>query len=169
VLIGSEAAQLASDQDARSWNRRLSRRRTDYIDPFILRPLVDRLIAAGILPVPKDPYRIEWPDLNTPGNLDKSTIAANRTNALAKYVQGGVDTIIPPFHYLTLILGMTDEEAKAIIDKAGGDQSMLEEISGVRQMDAGGPGGSVGGNGNTVAGTRPGIRPPAARATRAAP
>lgn len=118
VLMGSEAAQLASEQDTRSWNRRLTRRRTEYIDPYILRPLIDRLIAFGVLPEPAE-VQVDWPDLNSPSDKDKADVADKRTGALAKYVQGGCDILVPPFQFLTLFLGMQDDEARAAIDEVG--------------------------------------------------
>jgi len=118
VFVGSEAAQLASEQDTRAWNSRITRRRCEYVNPFILRPFCDRLIAAGVLPIPADGYEIDWPDLNSPSDIDKSSIAEKQSNALAKYVQGGVDVLMPPFHYLTLVLKMSDEEADSIITAA---------------------------------------------------
>jgi len=143
VFVGSEAAQLASEQDTRAWNARVTRRRNEYVNPFILRPFCDRLIAAGVLPEPADGYEVDWPDLNAPSDLDRASIAERQSNALAKYVQGGVDVLMPPFHYLTLVLGMSDEEADSIIEAAG------EELM---QVDTPSPDGDVAvrasGNGN---------------------
>jgi len=117
VLVGSEAAQLASEQDTLAWHKRLNRRRKEYITPYIIRPLLDRLIEFGILPEPKE-LIVNWPDLNTTSDTDKASIAEKRTNALAKYVQSGADQVMPPFHYFTRILGMGDDEAEAIIEEA---------------------------------------------------
>ncbi len=78
VFVGSEAAKLASTQDVQTWNRRLTRRREDYVSPFILRPFVDRLIAFGILPEPadlKEGYLIDWEDLDTPSDAEMATVA----------------------------------------------------------------------------------------------
>lgn len=119
VLVGSEAAQLASEQDTRAWNRRINRRRKEYVDPFILRPFVHRLISAGVLPLPPQGVQIAWTDLNSPSEEDRATVAEKRTNAMAKYVQAGADTLMAPFHFLTLVLGLTDEEAESIIEDAG--------------------------------------------------
>jgi len=117
VLIGSEAAQLASEQDTRAWNKRLHRRRTDYVTPYIIRPLVDRLVEYGVLPEPEE-LIVNWPDLNSPSDLDKAAIAEKQTNAIAKYVQSQSDSLIPPFHFFTRILNMEDDEADAIIEDA---------------------------------------------------
>ncbi len=118
IFIGSEAAQLASSQDARAWNKRISRRRTGYINPFIIQPLIDRLMEFGALPT-VDKYDVQWTDLNTPSDDERATVAEKKTNAITKYVQAGADVLVSPFHFLTLVLGMSDEEADAIIDEVG--------------------------------------------------
>ena len=135
IFIGSEAAQLASSQDARAWNKRINRRRKEYITPFIIRPFIEKLMSVGVLPK-IEKYVIKWADLNTPGDEEKALVAERRTNALGKYVMGGVDALIPPFHYLTIILGMTDEEANGVLQE-GGDRfdEVLEERS-QRAMEA---------------------------------
>jgi len=127
VFVGSEAAQLASEQDTRAWNARITKRRVEYVNPFVLRPFCDRLVAAGVLPMPVDGYEIDWPDLNSPSDLDKAAIAEHRSNALAKYVTGGCDVIVPPFHYLTLVLGMSEEEADSVIEAAEEQLANVDE------------------------------------------
>lgn len=117
VFTGSEQAQLASGQDARAWNRRLDRRREQYLTPFLVRPYIDRLIAFGVLPEPTE-YRVVWPDLAAPTEADKAGIAVQRTEAFSKYVAGGVDSLVPPMEYLTLVAGMSQDEAEAIMEAA---------------------------------------------------
>lgn len=121
IFMGSEAAQLASEQDSGAWNARIKRRREDYLGPLLIRVFIDRLIACGVLPTPlKDgTYVVEWPDLNTPSDKDKAAVTAQRTQALTQYVSTGADALMPPFHFFTLVMGMTDDEANAVIDAAG--------------------------------------------------
>jgi len=149
VFVGSEAAQLASEQDTRAWNARITRRRNEYVNPFILRPFCDRLIAAGVLPAPGESYEIDWPDLNSPSDLDRASIAERQSNALAKYVQGGVDVLMPPFHYLTLVLGMSDEEANSIIEAAGDNLMQVDTPSPDGDVEIGS---RANGNGNRFGG-----------------
>lgn len=118
LLLGVEVGALASEQDVRSWNKRMQRRRDEYLTPYLIKPMVNRLIGAGVLPKPKQ-IRVAWQDLNTPAEKDVAIIAERRTNALLKYVQGAVDRLVPPYHYLTEVIGLSDEQAKAIIKKAG--------------------------------------------------
>lgn len=119
MLLGSEAAQLASGQDKDSINKRVKRRQDKYLTPMVVRPFFDRCIALGVLPEPASgEYDASWPDLNTPSEDDKATVAGKQTDSLAKYVAGGVDVLIPPFEYLTIVLKFMDEEAHAIIGAA---------------------------------------------------
>jgi len=117
IFLGTEEAKLASAQDIQTWNKRLSQRQENYVSPCIIRPFINRLIAFGVLPEVKE-YTVDWPDLNAPTDEDKANVAKISTEALAKYVGGGVDTLIPPMEYLTMVLGFTQEEAEAIEEAA---------------------------------------------------
>ena len=76
------------------------------------------LMDYGVLAPTAEPrgWTVEWPNLMELTALEKAEVAAKRTEAFAKYVGGGVDVLIPPLEYLTTICGMTDEEARAIVD-----------------------------------------------------
>jgi len=117
IFTGSEQAHLASTTDETTWNRRIGRRRTNYLTPYVIRPIIDRLIAFGVLPVVES-YKVDWEDLNTPSDDDRAAIVEKLTNALAKYVAGGVDQIIPPREFLVNILEMDPEEVDEILDAA---------------------------------------------------
>ena len=112
IFMGSEQAKLASTQDKETWNDRVSNRQNHYVTPMLLEPAIDRLIACGVLP--EVVYTINWPDLNSPTDEDKAQVGTTRTEALAKYVAGGVDSLIAPAEFLTIILGMGEEEVKII-------------------------------------------------------
>jgi len=127
IFVGSEVGQLASQQDSMAWNRRINRRRIDYVTPFIINPFVDRLIAIGVLPeVGEGGYHVEWKDLNTPGDKDQAEVADKRANAISKYISSGADALIPPHFFLTRVLGMSEDEAFSILEKA--DLDMLASI-----------------------------------------
>lgn len=118
ILMGAEVGQLASEQDVKNWNRRLTRRREDYITPFIIAPMVERLISVGVLPTPSE-YFISWPDLDSPSDSDIATVAERRTNALSKYATSGADVLVSPYHFLTKILGLEEDAAVSIIKDSG--------------------------------------------------
>ena len=52
ILVGSERGELASAQDETAWIRKVDERRTNYLEPMIVRPFYDRLIDAGVLSEP---------------------------------------------------------------------------------------------------------------------
>lgn len=122
VLFGSEQAQLASGQDSRTWNKRVARRQARYVTPQVIRPFIDRLIAAGVLPEPEQ-YQIDWPDLNAPTDQDKAQVALAQTQAIMAYVTSGASALIPPADFLTRILSFTTEQANEILDGAEEEQT----------------------------------------------
>lgn len=113
VLMGSEEAKLASSQDKDAWNKRLTKRQESYLTPMLVRPFVDRLIAYGVLPEPKE-YFVDWPDLGAPTDKEKAEVAKSKTEAFAKYVGGNVDGLIAPKEFLMMIMDMSEDEADAI-------------------------------------------------------
>ena len=69
-----------------------------------------------------------WPDISSQTAAEKAGVAATRTQALASYVAGGVEALVPPHPYLTLVLGMTDDEAQAVLDEATAVDAPEEEL-----------------------------------------
>jgi len=125
IFLGTEEAKLASAQDITTWNKRLSQRQENYVSPYIIRPFIDRMMAFGVLPEIEE-YTVDWPDLNAPTDEDKANVAKALTEAMAKYVTAGVDTLMPPMEYLTKVLGFTQEEAEAI-EKAALEHTAEQE------------------------------------------
>jgi hypothetical protein len=119
IFMGSEEAKLAADADSKAWKQRMKRRQTKYITPRIIRPFLDRMIAVRVVPEPAS-YEVQFPDLLASSAMEKADLALKWTEALSKYVQAQVHSIIPPMEYLTTILGMDDKEATAIMDAAMG-------------------------------------------------
>lgn len=116
ILLGSESGHLASTQDSGTWNRRVAERQTLYLEPMLIRPFINRLIAIGILPVPaRGDYMISWRDLNTMSDKDKALVSLQRSQALMQYVSGGCEAVMPAKEFLTLILGLTREESDAVL------------------------------------------------------
>lgn len=121
ILMGSEAGHLASTQDLATWYRRVQKRQKFYIEPYIIRPFINRMCLMGALPMPKNgfnKYEIDWPDLNAMNPKDKADVALKQTQALMTYVSGGVEQIMPVLEYYIHILGLTVGEAVTILKKA---------------------------------------------------
>lgn len=115
ILIGGEIGRLASGQDIKSWNKRMSKRQKKYVWPRLLLPMINRLIRYGILPVPENRLKSYWPDLNAPTDEDRADIANKKSTALMNYVAGDIESIIPLLDYLTVILGMQPEQAEDLL------------------------------------------------------
>lgn len=117
IFLGSERGELASSQDTKAWNKRMSSRQSKHITPRIIVPFANRLIHLGVLPTPKS-YNVIWPNLDSLSAEEESNVALKRTEAMAKYVMDGVETMIHPHDFLVKILGFTIDEATEIIDTA---------------------------------------------------
>ncbi len=132
VFMGSERGELASGEDHEEFNTVLQERQTNYLSPRIIAPVVDRLIMVGVLPEPEEGYTVEWPDLNTVSDLDKSIIAKSRAETFATYLQGGVESLIPPMEFLTEEMGYTEEKAEAVLESAMQrieDEERIEDLT----------------------------------------
>lgn len=133
IFLGSERGELASGQDAETWNNRLMKRQRDYLSPMLVAETVNRFIALGVLPSPTTPaddeegpgYVIEWPDLNSQTDEKKAENAKTVSEAIAKYLMAGGDALIPPMEFLTLVLGFEDRVANQILEAA---EQRLAEI-----------------------------------------
>lgn len=117
VFMGSEAAQLASEQDKGTWNDRLLERMNEVLTPNMIRATVDRFMALGIMDTIEE-YFVDWPDLNTPSDEQKAETSLKKTQALTQYVSSGAAVAFPPREFYTMIMGLTLEEAEAVIEAA---------------------------------------------------
>jgi hypothetical protein len=75
ILMGSEAAKLASTQDADNWDERILDRRSQFAGPQIVLPFVDRLVALGALPMPAGPVEVRWPEIKNMSDAQRADIA----------------------------------------------------------------------------------------------
>lgn len=116
VLLGTESGHLASSQDVTTWNRRLGKRQNMYVTPFVIRPFIQRLIMAGVLPQPRR-FLVSWNDLNSLSAEEKAKIALTRTQCLQTYATGQVEKMMPLLEYYISILGLSVAEAVAIVKK----------------------------------------------------
>ncbi len=134
IFIGSERGELASGQDADTWDKRLVQRQHKYITPRIIIPFIDTLINLKVLPKPKEGFGVEWPSMSEPNDTERAELASKRTEVLAKYIQGSVDTLITPMDFLVRELNYTEEEAEEIL-KAAEEQQEEEPEEGEFEFD----------------------------------
>lgn len=135
ILLGTERGEAAASQDDAAWNDRIRERENDHITPRMIVPTVDRLILMGILPVPSEGYRVQWPDLESQGAIEKANSAMKLSQALAQYVSSGAALLMPMQHFLTKIMKMTDSEARSIVEEA----AKMSEEEKKRAMEARAP------------------------------
>ena len=119
ILTGSERGELSSAQDESNWNDRVDERRVDYVEPFILRPFVDRLIQVGVLP--EADYEVVWPDIDVPSEKEEADIAKVRTDSLVAYSNSqGADMIVTPTMFLRKFMGFTEDDIAQMAEALGG-------------------------------------------------
>jgi hypothetical protein len=117
IFMGTEEAKLAGTQDAKNWNKRVNKRREEYLTPLVIRPLIDRLMVYGILPEVED-YQVVWPDLDAPSDKEKMEVAKLATEAMSKYVAAGVEALMTPQDYFVNVLGYSEELAEELVKNA---------------------------------------------------
>lgn len=163
IFLGTESGHLASTQDAGTWKERLRGRQLNYLEPMVVRPFVDRLIALGCLPPVKE-YIINWRDLRALSDKDMADVGLKRVQAMLQYTTGGVFELIPPHMLFTFLLGFTDDQADAIITEMGGEEKITGALRKAAKPAVAAPrgGGRNGGAGRAPAG-RPRGGPPAGR------
>jgi hypothetical protein len=92
ILTGSERGELASTQDRASWLGRISERQTNFAEPKLLRPFIDRMTDFGIVAEPAGnvgdvegdgrDYNVDWPSLFELSAVEKAEMAKNLASAL---------------------------------------------------------------------------------------
>ena len=126
IFMGSERGELASSQDADTWDSRVGGRQKCYLTPRLIVPIVNRLINVGCLPVPQNGFRVKWPEMGQLTEDEKSVIAERKTKSLALYASSGADMVMGPLDYLTRVWDMTEEEAQSVLKNA--EERILEEV-----------------------------------------
>lgn len=145
IFMGSERGELASSQDDAAWNDRLKARQKYYITPMIIVPFVDRLIWLGVLPEPGEKYSVSWPDLTSQTPGEKATVALQRLQAIAAYINAGAQALLTPYDFWTREMNYSPDEAQAVIDACKkaledpgtGDQQgspLLQLVGGINGM-----------------------------------
>lgn len=116
ILLGSERGELASAQDERAWADRIGERRKEHCEARILRPFVNRLVGAGVIPEHHESgYTIAWSDLRAPSDKEIAEIGETRSKSIKNYVDSvGADQIVPPEAFYRLVLGLAPEEIEQI-------------------------------------------------------
>ena len=117
ILVGSERGELASSQDTSSWNSYVESRRTEIVEPGIVRPFVDRCVEYGVLPKAVERYSVSWSDLNSISEKDQADIGKVRADAIAAYGNSAMaQDIMPPEAFSQFCLGLDADEIELIAE-----------------------------------------------------
>jgi uncharacterized protein len=129
ILTGSERGELASTQDAHNWNTIVQERRTDFCEPNILVPFIERMIEHQVISSPvAEFYTMEWPDLFAPSDKQQAEVSKLRSEALMMYANSLNGTlIIPPEIYVELVLGFSGSKLKKLVDALKEMEGELDE------------------------------------------
>lgn len=131
VLMGSEQARLASTQDQDNWLDRVADRQLEFCEPMVLRPFVDMLQRAGVLPpfkLEEEEVTVEWPSLKERGDKEAAEVAFKQTETICKYASTpGAEDVLPLFQFYTEILGWKDDKAEEMVDQIEEAKAREEE------------------------------------------
>lgn len=109
ILMGSERGELSSAQDREEWNLWVQSRREEFMEPDMVRPVVDRFMELGILPTTE--YLVHWDELFAMSPSEKAEIAEKIANAIRYYTATpSAEYILPKELFLRKLLGLTKEE-----------------------------------------------------------
>lgn len=119
ILTGSERGQLASTQDQENWKEYIQARRQEIAEPTILRPFIDEMIKREVLPKPQNEeagYSIDWPDLSSLNDKDRSEIGKALADALAAYAREPMtEHHVPLEAFLIHFLNMEEDTVTNIL------------------------------------------------------
>lgn len=139
VFMGDTAGNLSSENNDKNWKRQVGRRRNQVVTPFLIDPTIQRLIDVDVLPEPtvEGSWIAFWPDFTILNEADKATTALKVAQAILQYVTSGSSKLIRPKQFFVLVLRMSEAEADAIIEAAGGEDQILEALEELYQAGAG--------------------------------
>ena len=130
ILYGSERGELASTTDTDNCNAVVSQRRTNYVVPMILEPLITRLQMVGILPDVS--YEAGWDRYCLATEEEMITIADKKLDVITKYITSGASEWYPVEDFFVDVLHYSQDQANEINKKimegtdAGNDQQQTE-------------------------------------------
>lgn len=117
IFLGTESAHLASTQDQKTWSDRVNGRRRNHVRPYIVYPVIRRLMMYGILP-PVDEFVAEWNDPTEVDPLIRAQVFDKLVNAMAQYISTGLAGLVPPLEFFTVFLDIPTDKAQLIINAA---------------------------------------------------
>lgn len=88
ILTGSEAGQLASDQDRANWADRIEERRTNWANPVVLHQLLTCLTNATVLPAEDElEVTVLWPSAYKLSPLEEAQTSAQHARSATNFAK----------------------------------------------------------------------------------
>lgn len=88
ILTGSEAGQLASDQDRANWADRIDERRANWGNPIVLFQLIKKLTNAGYLPADSTiQITVDWPSSFKMSPLENAQTSAQHARSATNFAK----------------------------------------------------------------------------------
>lgn len=119
ILMGSEQGVLAASKDKDNWDNVITTRRTQFAEPQLVRPFVDRMIEHNALPpATEEMYEVRWPDIEALNDVEAAEVAV----AWAGINRAFGSTVVTEDEIRTRVLNLppleevTDEDADQMID-----------------------------------------------------
>lgn len=133
VLLGSERGELASGQDANLWKTLIQDRRTEQVEPNIIRAFVDKMIEVGILPSPSSAgYTIMWSDLFAPSEKERAETGKTRAAAVQQFLQNPIaPELISVDAFVQFFLGLSKEQIELfhrMKDVSADEESLFQKM-----------------------------------------
>lgn len=88
VLIGSEAGQLASEQDRANWADRIDERRASWGNPYVIFPVIKTFVRAGYLPREESiEITVDWPNSFKMSPLENAQTSAQHARSATNFAK----------------------------------------------------------------------------------
>jgi hypothetical protein len=111
ILLGSEQAKLAAEQDGDNWDERVAARREEYADPCIVHPFIDWMTRLGVLPEVEE-YESKWELAKKANVAEQAEIA----KALAAVNNSAGETVFTADEIRSVLGYGTQKEAGIEVD-----------------------------------------------------
>ena len=134
ILLGSERGELASSQDRGNWFDSISTRQSEYAEPIILRPLIGRLVYAGVVTAPTSGVFIDWPSLYEPDATEQAEVASKNAATVRMLADEKVERIIKPDEFVKEFIPSLPKDA--VVDEATREKMRGEAMERQREIMA---------------------------------
>lgn len=109
ILVGSEAGQLASNQDRANWAERVEEERSGHAEPDIIWPFLEWMNESGVFEVDLENVQILWPDAYRMSPLERGQTSA-QTARTASTLLKAMEPIVTKKGSAAVIDPVTGEE-----------------------------------------------------------